>query len=247
MDTLLQYGLLYLLGMAVGFINTLGGGGSSLLYPVLIFMGLTPHQAVGTSRLAFLTQGLFSAWGYQKRKKILWPFALWMGLAAMAGSFIGAALGLALSPGAFKKVIAVVIALAGLAVFLPRPRNESGRHPRLELTLNLLVFFFLGIYSGFIQTGLGFLILIVLAGFNRLDIHLSNGIKAVVILLAGIPPLLLYGMHQQILWDKALVLAAGTATGAFLTAYFSVKWPEKTVKYIITALILFMAAKLWWA
>jgi len=245
MDAWLQYGLLFALGLVAGAMNTIGGGGSSILYPALIFMGLTPHQAVGTARPAFLAQGIFSAWGFARRGKILWPFALWMGLAAMAGSFIGAAMGLALSPQAFKRVIAVVIALVSLSMFLPRPRQASLQRPALDLTLNLLVFFFLGMYSGFIQTGLGFLILIVLAGFNRLDIHLANGIKAIVILLAGIPPLLLYGWQHKILWPQALALAAGMAAGAYLTAYFSVKWPEKTVKYIISALVILMAVKLW--
>ncbi len=233
------------LGMLVGALNTLGGGGSSILYPVLIFMGFSPHQAVGTARPAFLTQGLFGAVAYARRGRILWPFALWMGLAALAGAFIGAAVGLALPAGTFKKVIAVVVALVSLSVLLPKPASEEGNQPDLSLSLNLLLFFFLGMYSGFIQTGLGFLILIVLAGLNRLDIHTSNGIKAVVIMLAGIPSLLMYASGGYVLWRPALILAAGTAAGAYLTGYFSVRWPVRTVKGIISAMAVLMAVRLW--
>ena len=239
--------LIFGLGMVVGGLNTLGGGGSSLLYPALIFMGFSPHQAVGTARPAFLTQGLFGALGYARRGRILWPFALWMGLAAMAGAFIGAGIGLAISPLVFKKVIATVIALVSLSVFLPRPSSSYSDRPRLSLTVNILLFFFLGMYSGFIQTGLGFLILIVLAGFNRLHIHTANGIKAIVIMLSGIPSLLMYAAGGYVLWHPALFLAAGTATGSFLMGYFSVQWPVRTVKIIISAMVIIMAIRLWWS
>ncbi len=51
MNDLLQYGLLILVGMMAGVINTLAGGGSLLTLPVLIFMGLPPNVANATNRI----------------------------------------------------------------------------------------------------------------------------------------------------------------------------------------------------
>ncbi len=245
MSTTAQDALIFLTGLLAGFMNTLGGGGSSLIYPLLIFLGLSPHQAVGSARLSFLAQGFFGAYGYRKRGHFLMPFGLYAGLAAMAGAFAGAAAGLAVPPLAFKRIIALVIALVSLAVLFGLRFEGSGDRPAKGTSLNVLLFFFLGMYSGFIQTGLGFLILAVLAGLNRLNIHRANSVKAMVILLSGIPSLLMYAAAGQVVWPAALWLAAGMGTGAFLTAYFSVRWPERLVKYIIAALVLVMAVRLW--
>ena len=74
MNDLLQYGLLILVGMMAGVINTLAGGGSLLTLPVLIFMGLPPNVANATNRIAIAFQALIGTAGYRSKGVSNFPF-----------------------------------------------------------------------------------------------------------------------------------------------------------------------------
>ncbi len=245
MNEWLHSGLLLITGFLVGVINTLGGGGSSLLYPLLIFMGFSPHQAVGTSRLAFLTQGIVGILGFKSKGFYEYPLNIRLGLIAAAGAFIGAAAGLSVNPGTYKKIIALVIALVTIAGFFHtrRPEKTTKTDPRRILTY--ILFFFLGIYSGFIQTGLGFLILTTLLWTEHMNITRANSIKAMVVFLSGIPSLLMFSTYGQVRWHEAVLLALGTAAGSWWSSRWSTSVNEKKLKYLIALLVLFLAAKLW--
>lgn len=65
-----QIPVVFTVGIAAGFINTLAGGGSLLSLPILIFLGLPAAVANGTNRLAIMIQCLFAVAGF-KRKGIL--------------------------------------------------------------------------------------------------------------------------------------------------------------------------------
>ncbi len=249
MNEWLFYGLLIPTGFAVGAINTIAGGGSSILYPLLIFMGFSPHQAVGTSRLAFLTQGISGILGFRSKGFYLFPLNLYSGLIAASGAFIGAGIGLAIDGTIYKKIIALIIALTTVAGFWHAGGNKiekkSNADSKNRRTLTYILFFFLGIYSGFIQTGLGFLILTVLHSVEKMNLNQANSIKAMVIFLSGIPSLLMFSSFGQVRWSEAVLLAAGTATGSWLTSRWSVKIKENKLKRIIALLVLLLAIKLW--
>jgi len=242
--------LIFLTGLAAGFINTVAGGGSALIYPLLIFAGLTPHQAIGTARPAFLMQGLAAWWGFKSKKVHLFPFNLYVALAAAAGSIIGARLSLAVPPETLKKIIALVIAAVTVYVLSAKPvsaRSEAPVFPRgRKLALNLAVFFLLGIYSGFIQTGLGYMIIAALMVLNGMNLTQANSVKALVILVSGIPSLWIFARAGMVRWPEAAALAAGMAAGSWLTSRWSVDADERLVRRITGVLALLMALKLWW-
>jgi uncharacterized membrane protein YfcA len=236
--------------LAVGFINTLGGGGSSLIYPLLIFMGFSPHEAIGTARPAYLMQGFFGWLGFKSKKFNIFPFNVYVALAATAGSVIGAYLSLEVPPLIMKKIIAAVITMVTVYILFSQKTKPGSLRRNIsykpgKIFVNLIIFFLLGIYSGFIQTGLGFLILISLVIINRINITRANSIKAMVILLSGIPSLIIFAQAGMVHWKEAFFLATGTAVGAWLTSRWSVKANQKLVKIIIGGLTIFMAVKLW--
>ena len=90
MDELIRYGILLLAGLAAGIINTLAGGGSLLTLPVLIFMGLPPYVANGTNRIGIVIQALVGTAGYRSKGVSTFPFNIYLGIAALFGSLIGA-------------------------------------------------------------------------------------------------------------------------------------------------------------
>ena len=123
MNDLLQYGLLILVGMMAGVINTLAGGGSLLTLPVLIFMGLPPNVANATNRIGIAFQALIGTVGYRSKGVSNFPFNIYLGISALMGSLIGAQIAVDIKGETFNKVLAVImIIVVAIIVFKPKVR-----------------------------------------------------------------------------------------------------------------------------
>ena len=89
--TLLQATGLILLGIIAGFINTFAGGGSMLVVPFLIFLGLPANMANATNRVAIFLQEIVSTATFHQKKildfKTDYPLLLPTTLGSIAGAF----------------------------------------------------------------------------------------------------------------------------------------------------------------
>ena len=151
-----------LLGTAAGVINTVGGGGSMLVVPFLIFIGLPANVANATNRVAILLQNVVSVSSFKQKKildfktdyKLLLPVAL--------GSIVGALIAVDIDEAVFKKVIAGLL-LVMFFMLLLNPdawvKANADKAKMKQPWLRNLIFFFIGIYGGFIQIGIGFFLL----------------------------------------------------------------------------------------
>ncbi len=248
MESYWHYALYLVLGILVGVINTIGGGGTGLLYPLLIFMGMSPHAAVGTARLSMLTQGLFGFLGFRSSGYFLFPFNLYLSISALIGCIFGSFLSMEIPEGMYKKLIAVVITMTTLLLFFGNQKRKPGTQPRIHgkyLIISIIVFFLLGIYIGVVQTGIGFMMMIALMLINKLDIHQANSVKVIVLFIASIPALIIFAMYGYVSWPAAIALAVGTSLGSYFTGKFSVRIPEKKLKIFIAVLVIFLAVRLW--
>lgn len=243
------YVLLVLVGLFVAFINTLAGGGSLLTLPILIFMGLPPSVANGTNRIAVLVQGIANVAGYgskgmQVSSKFIWQLSL----AATFGTTLGTGLAIWIDEGIFNKILALVMVLM-VVLMLYKPKKEfGGLVERLEgkyRNLGIIIFFFIGIYGGFIQAGTGILMLLALSSINHLTLMKSNVIKATVVLVYSVMALILFGLNGKLDWEIGLTLALGQAIGGWLTSRWSVNKGDGIVKVLMIVMVTAMAIKLW--
>jgi uncharacterized protein len=165
MNDLLKYGLLILVGILAGVINTLAGGGSLLTLPVLIFMGLPPNVANATNRIGIAFQALIGTAGYRSKGVSNFPFNIYLGISALLGSLIGAQIAVDIKGDTFNKVLAIIMILV-VAIIVFKPKVSSMKLPeRLTgkyLVFAIIGFFFIGIYGGFINAGIGFVIILFL-------------------------------------------------------------------------------------
>jgi len=178
-----DYILLIGVGFLAGFINTIAGGGTLLTMPMLIFMGLPPSVANGTNRVAILIQTAIGVKGFQSKGVTTHPFSLYLGASALLGSLIGAQIAVDIKGDTFNKILAIVMVLVVLMIlFKPKVsisemvERTAGKH----LYISIVIFFFLGIYGGFINAGIGFMMLIILPYVNRLSLVKSNATKVIV-------------------------------------------------------------------
>ena len=169
--------LLVFIGIVTGVINTLAGGGSLLTLPMLIFLGLPPSVANGTNRIAILIQSIVTNAGFRSKGINTYPFSIYFGISATVGAILGAQLAIEIDGELFNKILAIIMVIVVAYLVLNRKstmedlvERVSGKH----LWISIILFFFVGIYGGFIQAGVGFLMLLVLSGVIRFSLVKSK-------------------------------------------------------------------------
>ncbi len=236
--------LLFAAGVASGWINVLAGGGSILAVPVMVFLGLPGPVANGTNRIGIIAQNIFAVWGFFR--KGFSDFRLSASLAACAsvGAFFGANLGVRLEGVWFERTLALIM-LAILVIMLTgvgqRP-TEAGK-PR-NIALGHMLFVGAGFWGGFIQIGVGFLMMPILNRVMGLDLVRTNMHKVFVALVFSVVALAVFAANVKIQWMLGLALAAGYAVGGWLGANSAVTRGEALIKRVFYLALVAMAIKL---
>jgi len=106
-------------GVAAGL---LGIGGAIIMVPALVFIiGLTQHQAQGTSLAVMLPPiGIIAAYNYYKAGEVNLKFALILAIAFIVGSFFGSKLALNLPQHILKKIFALLLLAVSLKMFFSK-------------------------------------------------------------------------------------------------------------------------------
>ena len=248
MSDILQYGLLIIVGMLAGVINTLAGGGSLLTLPVLIFMGLPPNVANATNRIGIAFQALIGTAGYRSKGVSNFPFNIYLGISALIGSLIGAQIAVDIKGETFNKLLAIIM-LFVVAVIVFKPKASSLQLPeRLTgkyLFYAIIGFFFIGIYGGFINAGIGFVIILFLNNVNRLSLIKTNATKVSLVFIYTCGALALFAYNGKVDWSTGFVLAIGTSIGAWWSSRWSVDKGEGVIKIAMVIMVSLMSIKLW--
>lgn len=245
-----DFNLLWLLlvGFLAGFVNTIAGGGSLLTLPVLIFLGLPPSVANGTNRLGILFQTFTGAAGYKSKGISTFPFSMYCGATALVGSLIGAQIAVDIKGETFNKILAIVMILVVILIVFKRQfsaktivEQVQGKH----LWISMIVFFFLGIYGGFINAGIGFVILLFLEYFNGMSLVKANATKVTIVFVYTAAAVVLFALNDKINWSYALLLALGNMIGAWISSRLAVRKGDNYIRIFLIVMVSLMAVKLW--
>lgn len=239
--------LLVLVGGIAGFVNVLAGGGSLLTLPVLIFLGLPAATANGTNRVGIFFQNIFAINGFRRRGVFPVKLALLCAPPALLGSYIGATLAVDIDDALFKKLLGfIMIGVMIITVVDPvrrfNLRSDSPLTP-LRTILLILIFFLIGIYGGFVQAGVGFLIISGLLLYG-LDLVRINAVKVIVIFAFTLVALGVFVVHGQIDYGLGLALAAGNSTGGWVAMHLAVKKGHDWIRRIVFVTVIVFALRL---
>jgi len=199
-------------GLFAGFVNTMAGGGSLLTLPLLIFLGLPPATANGTNRIAIIVSASSATLGFRSKNINTFPLSIYLGLAAFFGALIGSRIAVQIDGILFNKILAIImIIVVVLMVFKPNYKSDLLRERTTGKTLiwSMVAFFFIGIYGGFINAGIGFIIMLFLNYVNKLDLVRVNATKVTLVLIyttAALATFILSGhidLNMDLLWPLA--------------------------------------------
>ena len=106
-------------------------------------------------------------------------------------------------------------------------------------------FFFIGIYGGFINAGIGFVIILFLNNVNRLSLIKTNATKVSLVFIYTCGALALFAYNGTVDWTTGLVMAIGTSLGAWWSSRWSVDKGEGVIKIAMVVMVSLMSIKLW--
>lgn len=112
---------LFLIGIVAGILSGfVGVGGGVVIVPALVFfLGLTQHQAQGTSLfILLLPVGILAVLNYSKTGNINWTYGIIIALAFIIGGYFGSRLSLKLSPSIVKLVFGIIMAFVSFKLIL---------------------------------------------------------------------------------------------------------------------------------
>lgn len=233
--------------MAAGILNVIAAGGSLLTLPVLIFLGLPPTVANGTNRVAILVQNVGAVWSFHRHRVIDWRWVPRAGVPAALGAVLGAWLALRIGDDAFRRVLAgVIIAAAAWTLWDPLKRHAPApgpESPRWGMGV-AAVFFGIGIYGGFIQAGVGFLVLATVTALG-LDFVRGNALKVLIALLFTPLALVVFSLGGKVDWAAGAALALGNLIGGLIGVRLSVLKGHRWIRHVVMVAVVIFAIRLW--
>jgi uncharacterized membrane protein YfcA len=235
-----QFLIVYLTGTLAGFINVVGGGGSILTLPVLMWIGLPSSVANATNRIAILSESIAGAVGFSSKgirpERTVIPAVIF----ASAGSILGSFFVLSIQTERLNRVIAILLLLATFITVFRPPKVKIGK---ASLLSTAVVFLVVGFYGGFIQAGVGFLLMAAITFVFGFDLVLTNATKVVTTLVYTSFSVIVFASRGMIDWIPGLVLSLGNMTGAFLAVRLSVRKGVKFTRWILIVVVLINTIK----
>lgn len=243
-----RYLLLIPAGFIAGVVNTIAGGGSFLTLPALMFLcGLDPKIANGTNRVAILFSTVSASATFHKYGHIDQKLVTRLTIPTLFGVPIGALLAIYLPADAFRPVFGgIFLAMAALLAIKPKLLTDADRQPPRALAAELALFFGIGVYVGFIQAGMGILLLLGISLFHARELVGANGVKNVIGFILTLAALAVFVVYDQIEWVPGLIMAVGNVLGGYVGAKLAIKKGRRLIFAFLIVVMIATGAKLLW-
>jgi hypothetical protein len=242
-----QLGLLSAIGVVAGFLNVMAGGGSLLTVPVMVFMGLPGPVANGTNRIAILAQNVTAVVTFLRRGFSDFRLSLSLAACSLPGAVAGALVGTRLEGIWFNRVLAVIMIGVMLVMWLGGHRKngaEQAEPSRRQLLWGHLCMVGVGFYGGFIQLGIGFIIMPVLHRVLGLDLVRTNMHKVFIVMSYTVVALAVFASQVEILWVVGLALALGNSIGGWIATNVQVDRGEGVINLVLNVVLVAFIIKL---
>ncbi len=233
--------LLIIAGIAAGFINTIAGGGSIFTLPALMLMGMPADIANATNRVGVFMQSVAAVRGFNQYGKLDQQAIIPILIPTVTGSLIGSVVASYTPVEVLKPVlIGTMIFMTLLIAFKTDtiPETDEAPKPLRQSPAGVCWLFLAGIYGGFVQAGVGFILLTALAGALRYDLVKANALKMVCTGVFGSVALAVFIVRDQVQWIPGLIMGAATIIGVKFSVRFAVQARQKTLKWLLLAMSL---------
>jgi len=231
--------LLIAAGVALlaGAINSIAGGGSLILFPTLVALGLGTVPANVTNSVAQWPGYLGGVVGFREEYAGQRGRLVRFGIVAVLGGTTGSVLLLTTPSSAFDVVVPVLVLLASLLLAVQplltrRLQVEDHEAPRRDPAWLYVALFLAAVYGGYFGGALGVILLAVLGvGLHRLK--LANALKSALSVVTASVTIVVFGLFGPIHWDVVAVAAPASLVGGFIGARIASRIPTTPLRVFI--------------
>ena len=234
--SILEIVILIIAGILVGFINTLSGGGSVISLSLLVILGLPANIANGTNRISIFFQTLSSVSSFTRQKMFTNRRPLWLSIPATIGAITGAVLAVDVNETVIEVAMAVSMVIMVFFLFYKPDKWLKENPARMAQPLRwwqMIIFFLVGFYGGFIQVGVGYFLLMALMLGIGYDIVKANAVKNLIVFFYAVFALLVFVIDGKVNYTYGLILSVGSMAGAWLASWLAVKKGAGFIRAVI--------------
>jgi uncharacterized membrane protein YfcA len=229
------------IGLSLG---GLGGGGSVLALPILVYVaGVSPPNAVGTSAMLVGVTSAVAMIMHARRGNVDWRIAALFGGAGIPGAVVGAHFTNIVAPETMLAGFSVLLVLVALWMGLgkvPEPR------PARPWPLVGLIGAFVGLLAGFFGVGGGFMIVPALTGLAGLDMRRAIGTSLLVIAMNSGASMIEHANHNSLPFSTAASFVIAAVIGALVGQRLALRVSVAHLRRGFAALILVVAVLVGW-
>jgi len=234
--------LIIALSLLVGvLLGLLGGGGSILTVPILVYLaGLSAKNAIITSLIVVCLTSLIAVINHARHGKVCWTVGLTFGMTGMVGAFLGGRLATYVPDSLLLVLFAVIMLAASVSMLrtkkTPQARQASQLPPlkpcpqRLPFIALMLDGFLVGSMTGLIGVGGGFLMVPALNNLAGLPIHAAIGTSLFIIIIQSSAALAGHANHMTIDILLTGLFSAFAILGSFVGSSLSGKIPGRHLR-----------------
>lgn len=234
-----QWILLLGAGLAAGVVNAVAGGGSLIVFPSMLAIGLDPLAANVTNAVAqwpgyaSMVAGTRRGLRGQRRRLVL------SSVATMAGASLGCLLLLVLPGAVFDIVVpALVIAssvLLGVSPWLKRRISVTSADDRVQERMQILLpaIFLAGVYGGYFGGALGVILIATLSLFVHDSLQRLNAMKGVLSVAASTVTVVVFAFYAPVNWSIVAIVAPATLVGGYLGGRIARRLPDGILRWCV--------------
>ena len=214
-----QHGLVTLVAVAAGFVNSIAGGGSLLTFPTLVWVGIDPVTASATNTMGLWAGSLGGAVGFRRHLPERAVIVL-LAIPSLLGGIIGAVLLLETPVEVFEGLAPVLVFGATLLLAVHEPLSKRisrgslvGERSPAFVSAAVAFQFLVGVYGGFFGAGIGIMMLAALAILGLTDIHEMNALKNLLAIAINGLAAFYFAAKGALLWTDVILMAGASIAG----------------------------------
>lgn len=237
--------LAFLLAFFVDLWSTLVGGGGAVIIPFLLFLGLSPQQAIATNRFSSLAN-IVALFKFHRQGQVKWRLGLFLAAFAGIGGALGSFLMVRLETEIIEKGIGIILLLSVPMLFVQKGiglQERQAKMTKLKHAGGSFLVMAMGAIGGFFSAmGIWFsYVYLFYYGLTFLQTAAMRKITGLAIILVSLAIFLPYGLIQ---WPIALAMFAGGGLGSFISAHYSKRLGNGAIRYLFMAVVLLSAIKI---
>ncbi len=237
--------IIFIVGLAAGFLGATVGGGGMVAVPALLLLGFSPQSAVAINKVGDIGAFISATTQYWKSKKIDWKMAVPLATITIISSAIGAQIMVRLDTGFLQTLIGIMILVFLPFFFFGKDIGLKQTHPsKARKIIGLIIYTLLGIEGAIVGAGGGTVILLVMMYFFGYEIIQGYATNTPAELFSALVPAVIYSFHGFVTVLPAVIIFLGMLIGGFIGAHTALKKGNVWVKDLFTVVIVLSVIKI---